>query len=269
MTDKDINADLASKTEFPRVSCLMVTADRPELCNRAILCFLNQTYPNLELVVLDNGKQSVENLLSDIPADRLIYKKLPWSSETVIGELRNVSLALATGEYIVPHWDDDDWYHPERIARQMRPLLEDGYDACTLAGTLVHVHSDDFFEHPFVGLLPNGVPPTVIHRRDAEIRYPELRRTSDTAYINSWRERNYCMLPADDAYLYVRYSHGDNLWEQDHFLRRMRNTPRDLLSYVYHKHIKRDLFQHSRFNLTTEAREAFDLYLQDSRKAGL
>lgn len=269
MTSIDFNAESDSAAQLPRVSCLMVTADRPNLARRAIRCFVNQTYPNLELVVLDNGKESIEDLLVDLPQDRVVYKKLPWSSETVIGELRNISLSLARGEYIVPHWDDDDWYHPDRVSRQMEPLLNEGFDACTLAGTLVHVHSDEYFDHPFVGLLPNGVPPTVIHKRSSDIRYPELRRTSDTAYINSWRERQYCMLPSEDSYLYVRYSHGDNLWEQDHFLRRMRNTPKDLISYLYHKHVKRDLFRHSRFDLTDEAKDAFQLYLEDSRESGL
>lgn len=246
----------------------MVTADRPVLCRRAIRCYRQQTYPNRELVVLDNGRNPIEELLADLPSGEVRYLHVEKTPETVIGGLRNIALDQATGEYVVPQWDDDDWSHPTRLERQVS-VLNDGHDACTLAGTLMHVDDPRYFDHPFIGLLQGGVPPTIMHRRDAEIRYPELRRTSDTTYTAQWQERRYAQLPPADAHLYIRYFHGGNLWERDHFLRRMRNTPRDLLAYVWHAHIRRDVFGHPRFRLSAEAREAFRLYLADSRAAGI
>ena len=251
-------------TASPKVSCLLVTADRPQLVQRALRCYAKQTYPNTELVVLDNGEERIENIVNafDLPGE-VQYLYVDRTPDLWIGGLRNQALDAASGAFVVPQWDDDDWSHPKRLERQVE-VLQDGYDACTLAGTLMHVDNPVYFHHPFIGLLPDGVPPTIMHRRDSAIRYPNLRRTSDTDFTNEWMERRYTILPKEESYLYLRYFHGDNLWEQNHFLRRMRNTPRDFVLYAWHRYVRGDVFGHPRFQLTDTMEEAFDLYLEDS-----
>lgn len=242
----------------------MVTADRPVLAQRAIRAYRRQTYPNTELVVLDNGEAPVEHLLADLPTDEVVYEHVRKTPDMHIGALRNRSLDLATGEFVAPQWDDDDWSHPERLDRQMRPLLDEGSDACLLAGTLMHVDDPRYFDRPFIGLLKGGVPPTIVHRRDAAIRYPNLRRTSDTHYVEAWEAHRTVQLPPEQSYLYVRYQHGGNLWEAEHFLRRARNTPRDLLAWGWYRYVRQRPFDHPRFRLSPEAQAAFALYLDDS-----
>ena len=39
----------------PLITCAMVTRNRPLLAHRAIHCFMNQTYANKELLILDDG----------------------------------------------------------------------------------------------------------------------------------------------------------------------------------------------------------------------
>ena len=253
---------------LPKVSCVMVTADRSALCRRAIWCYLQQSYPNKELVILDNGRETIEPLLDDFPNSEFRYRKIVKTPEITLGDLRNMALEMATGEFIIPQWDDDDWYHPDRITLQVDKLNE-GYDACSLAGTLMHVNREPFFDRPYIGLLPNGVPPTIMHRRDDSIRYPSLPRTEDTVYVNEWVKKKYVQLPASVSYLYVRSFHGNNTWEIDHFLRRMRNTPLDTLRFGWYKYVRRDLFAHPRFQLTDAMQQAFDQYLEDSRRLGL
>ncbi|PEN12325.1 glycosyl transferase family 2 [Longibacter salinarum] len=256
-------------SSLPKVSCLLVTADRPQLVKRALRCYANQTYENTELVVLDNGETPIQEVVESFDLDGdVVYRHVEREPDMWIGALRNQSLELATGKFVVPQWDDDDWSHPERVERQAR-VLQEGYDACTLQGTLMHVDSEEYFDHPFIGPLPDGVPPTIMHRRNANIRYPNLRRTSDTDFVNAWQKHRYKVLPIEEAYLYLRYSHGGNLWEQDHFLRRMRNTPKQLLLYAWHAYIRGDVFNHPRFRLTSKMEEAFELYLEDSIASGI
>ncbi len=252
----------------PKVSCVMVTADRPELCARSVWCYQQQTYSNKELVVLDNGHSSMGHLLEGLPADEVHYKKIERTPNLILGDLRNQALDMASGEFIIPQWDDDDWYHPNRISLQVE-ALQKGHDACALAGTLMHVNQLPYFDKPYIGLLPNGVPPTIMHRRDDSIRYPSLPRTEDTVYVNEWLARSYVQLPADASYLYIRSFHGSNTWEVDHFLRRMRNTPVDWLRFGWYKYIRRDLFAHPRFHLTEKMLAAFNSYIEDSRRLGL
>ena len=248
-----------------KVSCVMVTADRIKLCARSVWCYQQQTYSNKELVVLDNGNESMAALLKQLPADEVRYKKINRTPDLVLGDLRNTALNMATGSLIIPQWDDDDWYHPQRIQRQVE-ILEQGHDACALAGTLMHVNQHPFTDRPYIGLLRNGVPPTIMHRRDDTIRYPSLPRTEDTVYVNAWLKKSYVQLPEEASYLYIRAFHGANTWEVDHFLRRMRNTPTDSLRFAWYKYVRRNLFAHPRFQLTAEMQAAFAQYIEDSRR---
>ncbi|MEM6335409.1 MAG: glycosyltransferase family 2 protein [Bacteroidota bacterium] len=252
----------------PKISCLMVTADRADLAKRAVRCYLQQSYPNKELVVLDNGTEPLDAVLADVPAGELVYEQVERKEGTFIGALRNQSLDLATGDFVVPQWDDDDWYHPDRLRRQA-DVLAQGFDAVTVKATLMHLDAGPYLDHPYIGILKDGVPPTIMHRRDDDIRFPNLRRTSDTYYLNAWRERRYALMPASDAYLYIRCFHGDNLWGEDHFLRRMRNSVPDALSYAWHRYVRRNVLGHPRFQLTPNAQKAFGLYVRDSKALGL
>ncbi len=259
---------MSDSNSLPLVSCLLVTADRPDLCRRALLSFQKQNYPNRELVVLDNGVRPMRHLLDEMDQSAVRYIRVEPTPSTVIGGLRNVALEAAEGEYVVPQWDDDDWSHPERLSTQI-DALGDEFDACVLAGTLMHVDREEYFDRPFIGLLANGVPPTIVHRNVTGIRYPELRRTSDSVYLDVWRERRVKVLPKESSHLYVRYFHGGNLWEQEHFLRRMRNTIPDAVKYAWYKYVRNDLFSHPRFRLDDKARKAFQMYLDDSFFLGL
>lgn len=245
----------------------MVTADRPDFARRAIASFAAQSWPDKELVVLDNGSVPMRPLLEGLPPEQVVYRHTPRQEGRYIGALRNESLDMARGDFVVPQWDDDDWSHPERLTIQAEVLLG-GYDACALPGTIMHVDAPGFFLHPFIGLLKGGVPPTLMHRRDPGIRYPNLRRTSDTSYLGQWHARPYLTLARGTEHLYVRYFHGGNLWEETHFVRRMRNTPRDFLAYGWHRFVRRNLLGHPRFRLSTEAKAAFERYLDDSRHFG-
>jgi glycosyltransferase involved in cell wall biosynthesis len=41
----------------PRISCVMVTANRAAIARRAVRCFLDQSWSNRELVIVDDGSE--------------------------------------------------------------------------------------------------------------------------------------------------------------------------------------------------------------------
>lgn len=258
---------MTPRNDNPKVSCLMVTADRPLLAQRAIRCYRNQTYENKELVIIDDGKADMEPLLVDLPPEEVVYIKLEKKPENTLGGLRNISLEAASGAFIL-QWDDDDWIHPERIEKQVR-ILQQGYDACALYGSIMHLDTPEFFRHPYIGYLKNGWPGSIMHRRDPRIRFPELRKAEDSVYLHQWMKRRFVRLPAEDSYLHIRCYHGNNTWDKKHFLTKMRNTFSDLVSYGWHRYIRHNLLLHSRFHLSARDREAFERYLQDSMELGI
>lgn len=242
----------------------MVTANRKHLMKRSIACFNKQSYPNKELVVVDDGEQDLSGVLEAVPENQLNYIKLDPSEDNTLGKLRNISLQEANGYYLV-QWDDDDWYHPERISIQAS-YLDDGHDACCLSGALMHLDTPEYVHHPYVGQLPEGIPGSIMHRNDPSISYPHTRRAEDTVFLKEWMDRKYIQLPDKYSYLFIRCYHGDNTWEKEHFLRRIRNSPVDLITYVWHKFVRGNLFNHPKFRLSDEAKEAFAMYLDDSKK---
>lgn len=101
--------------DSPLVSCIMPTANRQKYIPFAIDHFLNQDYPNKELIIIDDGIKSVRNLISKHPQIQYFYSKKPIGT---IGVKRNYACNKANGEIIV-HWDDDDWYDNQWISKHV------------------------------------------------------------------------------------------------------------------------------------------------------
>lgn len=98
----------------------MPTRDRRRFVPRAIGCFLAQDYAERELVIIDDGADSIADL---VPADeRIQYIRLD-SGPLTVGAKRNLAIQRAKGP-LIAHWDDDDWSAPSRLRRQVQALLE-------------------------------------------------------------------------------------------------------------------------------------------------
>lgn len=106
------------------VTCIMpTTARRRRFLAKAIDCFLQQSWPDKELFILDEADEDsgADARLELLPSDeRIRYRSFRWARIT-LGEKRNMACQLARGEVIV-HWDDDDWSAPGRIVDQVERL---------------------------------------------------------------------------------------------------------------------------------------------------
>lgn len=107
--------------EPPLVSCVLLTYHRPPddqwLLEEAIESFLQQDYPNKELIVLnDCGEQE---LICDAP-DVHVYNA-PERFETM-AEKWNLAVHLADGEWIVP-WNEAVISLPHRLSTGVQRLL--------------------------------------------------------------------------------------------------------------------------------------------------
>lgn len=84
----------------------------------AIPSYLQQDYPNLELVVVDDGDDLIHDLVEDIPD--VNYLHLPAHN---LSEKRNAGVQAARGDIIV-HFDADDWSGPNRVNDQVQMLRD-------------------------------------------------------------------------------------------------------------------------------------------------
>ena len=109
----------------------MPTHDRRRFVPLAIDIFLYQDFPNRELVIVDDGRDSIDDL---IPShSRIHYERL--EQRVPLGTKRNLACEAAHGEVII-HWDDDDWYAPDRISVQVEALRFSGADVSGLSSLL-------------------------------------------------------------------------------------------------------------------------------------
>ena len=111
----------------PLVSCIMPTANRQKYIPFALDYFLNQDYPNTELIIIDDG---IESNLKIIPKDNRI-KYFYIEPIGTIGMKRNYACKKTSGE-IIAHWDDDEWYAKDWISQQVNFLVNSEADMCGL-----------------------------------------------------------------------------------------------------------------------------------------
>ncbi len=104
------------------VSCIMPTCDRQDLVPVALKSYLSQDWPDKELVVIDDGAETVEGLVKQLVPDA-VYIYL--AEKQVIGVKRNLACEAARGE-VICHFDDDDWSAPGRVRDQVLRLVESG-----------------------------------------------------------------------------------------------------------------------------------------------
>jgi len=241
----------------------MVTRNRRDLARRAVECFAAQTWKHRELVIIDDGDEDYQPMLEPYAAagHQISYHRSTRIDGVLLGALRNRAIDAANGEVCI-QWDDDEWYHPDRIAVQISHLGSGS--AVALSWTLMTVQSPDFGRLAFRADAGLATPGTVLHRRDAA-RYPNLARGEDSVFLRSLSAAGaVTVLDREWSHLFVRCFHGANTWDEQHFLRRLRRRVTDWPAYISARWIHRDLRRHPAFRLelneieTIEAMERFD-----------
>ena len=194
---------------LPRILCLMVTGKDDDRVNRlaprSVRNFLQQTYPNARLVVLNHHPRTAV-----VPAavSRVTEFRLPMRrAEHTLGDLRNMlmDMAASRSDCVVP-WDDDDHRAPGFLATLAahsdggrRPVrLQHRLEHDTLSG-FTWVASFAALGMPGVFLLPAG-------RR---LRYRPVDVLED-AHAPAHLAAMGAPLVNNDAAIYVRYTHANN-----------------------------------------------------------
>lgn len=119
------------------VVCVCLTADRNQFVNRALACFMDQTYERKSLLVFDNGKYRA---LVESHDPEVIVARAEQFRGASIGALRNAANELCRGTDIIAHWDSDDWSHPYRLAEQVNFLQASQADCVGYNNMLMWTH---------------------------------------------------------------------------------------------------------------------------------
>jgi glycosyltransferase involved in cell wall biosynthesis len=108
--------------QAPLVSVVFITYRRVHLLQRTVLSFLRNTdYPNLELVIADDGSPKwMQADMRRLPIQKLVASK----ANRGMGANTNAGLAQCAGKYILHIQDDWECQGPPRYLEQAVLLME-------------------------------------------------------------------------------------------------------------------------------------------------
>ncbi len=218
---------LRQAAEPPRISGLMVTKNRFALARQSVRCFKQQLYPNKELVIVDDGQEdSLEQWVKQLDDDRIVYARLPDENKS-LGELRNIAVNRATGDYVA-QWDDDDLSDPTRLEIQLAAIYVLQTDACCLERQQIW-----WPESRRLALSTRRIWEGSFVCAKAKLPlYPTQRRGEDTPVIEQIvAEGRVAMLDLPHLYTYV--FHGANTFDAEHWERHWLEATESYEGYGY------------------------------------
>lgn len=119
------------------VSIVIPTYGRPQTLERAVNSVLNQTYKNIEVLVVDDNnpdtdaRNETEEVMHRLKEsdERVIYLQHPCNKNG--SAARNTGIFNSHGKYVAL-LDDDDEFKPNKIAVQLERMekLDDSWGAC-------------------------------------------------------------------------------------------------------------------------------------------
>lgn len=128
--------------------------------SNAIQSVLNQTYENIEIVLVDDSPnyyetvKIVKDYVDSLNTDKILYIK---NEKNLGGSLsRNVGIFAAHGDYIT-FLDDDDEFLPEKVEKQLNFMLENGCDMSFSDMIMYRLNGDvcDYRDHKGITSFDN------------------------------------------------------------------------------------------------------------------
>jgi len=142
------------------VSIVMTAFNEEQYVERALKSLLNQTWRNIEVIVVDDGStDATADILEWFQQNsRVTLIFLPKNQGAYAA--RNAALPYVKGEYCT-FQDADDWSHPRRIEEQILPLLCNSHLSATLS-KFFRIHVETGFPYaqriyPFHRLNPSSL----------------------------------------------------------------------------------------------------------------
>lgn len=128
---------------YPKVSVVIPFYNCPYI-GRAIQSVLDQSYANLEIIVVDDGSTRHMELITPYAGRLFYYRKGNGGTASAM----NFGIVHATGEYLA--WlSSDDMFRPHKVARQLDFMIRRSADFSFTAYAVMN--KDDVVTESFAG----------------------------------------------------------------------------------------------------------------------
>jgi glycosyltransferase involved in cell wall biosynthesis len=142
----------------PLVSVVMATYNRAKLLKRSLDSLVNQTYTNIEIIVVnDASTDNTSDVLAEYVAKYSFIKSIDSATNLGPSAARNLGVQHTSGPYIA-FMDDDDYCVDTRLEKQLR-LLQDNPDVGLCFCLVQWVDLDGQGSTVFPAALQKGIFP--------------------------------------------------------------------------------------------------------------
>lgn len=125
-----------------KVTVIIPTYNRGNMITRSIQSVLQQTYKEIELIVVDDGStDNTEQVVRDIKDERLRYIKMEKNCGP--SAARNMGICCAQGQYIA-FQDSDDYWYPKKLQIQLAEIERDKNCQMVFCAYINKGKGDDF-----------------------------------------------------------------------------------------------------------------------------
>jgi glycosyltransferase involved in cell wall biosynthesis len=111
----------------PRISVIMPVYKAERYLHKSIDCILNQTFQDLELLLVDDGSPDASGRICDEYAAKDARVRVFHKENGGVSSARQCGLDNARGEYLI-HADPDDWTEPDMLEELYAKAKEDDAD---------------------------------------------------------------------------------------------------------------------------------------------
>jgi glycosyltransferase involved in cell wall biosynthesis len=238
--------DTITSSTLPLVVVAIPTFNRPQFLLQSLEYVKRQQYPRnrISVAILDDSVESLD--AQDIFLDKVeslnevgikVYYKHriinPEVGQENLGQKRNAivrwikkELIKKEKDFIIIHWDDDDWQAPHRIMKQTLPLISGQSDMCALdLRTILVLGENQVYSRQQADGRTKAQPTMSINGGtlcywasvwDEDQKFPSLGCGEDIMFvdrvINSGKKK-YRVTTLDDSDVSVIYlRHEGNTW---------------------------------------------------------
>lgn len=209
-----LKTNTSKKNEKPLVSVVMPVFNGEKYINEAVENILNQNYPAIEIIIIDDGStDETKKLVHELPVDvRYFYQPNEGPSSA-----RNRGIRDVSGKYVAFLDVDDLW--PENNLELLVRQLEGNSDLDVARGYAQLFKNTDNNKEEYIGNPKEGFQDYIgaaLYKKTVFNKVglfdPFLKFGEDTDWYNRAREQNLNIKILDEVTLLVR-RHGKNMTE--------------------------------------------------------
>lgn len=206
--------------EMPLISVIVPVYNVEAYLDRCVQSIVDQTYKNLEIILVDDGSPDNCPVLCDAWAEKDSRVKVVHKQNGGLSDARNAGMAMATGE-LMGFVDSDDWITPDMYQHLHDLMAADHSDIAACGAEMV---------------WEDGTPPRMLTKSGCSVLNQEeaMRAIIEESWLKQpvWYKLYKTALIRDIPFPVGKY-HEDVFWSYQAVARAQKVSVSDKVCYYY------------------------------------